>query len=81
MDFNDKYYTDPSVLHIGCEAPRAYFIPYESQTVHTKIIALLRRNFSHFAVIGIFYITEQSNAYRTLLPKISTSEITSLQSP
>ena len=30
MDFNDKYYTDPSVLHIGCEAPRAYFIPYES---------------------------------------------------
>lgn len=25
-----KYWEDPSVLHVNCEKPRAYFIPYES---------------------------------------------------
>ncbi len=26
-----NYYQDPSVLHIGCEAPHAYFIPYQDE--------------------------------------------------
>ena len=25
------YHKSPKVLHIGCEAPRAYFIPYEDE--------------------------------------------------
>lgn len=25
-----KYYEDPHCIHVNCEAPRAYFIPYES---------------------------------------------------
>ncbi len=28
---NGNYYQDPSVLHIGCEAPRAYFVPFENE--------------------------------------------------
>ena len=32
---NANYHQDPAVLHVGCEAPRAYFIPY-----HTEAVAL-----------------------------------------
>ncbi len=30
---NGNFYQDPSTLHIGCEAPRAYFIPYHNEAV------------------------------------------------
>ena len=30
-----NYHQDPATLHVGCEAPRAYFIPY-----HTEAIAM-----------------------------------------
>ncbi len=30
MDFSFEYHQDHHKLHIGCQAPRAYFIPYES---------------------------------------------------
>jgi len=26
-----RYFEDPSTLHVGCEAPRTYFVPYESE--------------------------------------------------
>ncbi len=31
MDFNKEYYRSHEVLHIGCEKPRAYFIPYRDE--------------------------------------------------
>ncbi len=31
MLFVEKYWEDPSRLHVGCEKPRAYFIPYENE--------------------------------------------------
>lgn len=27
----EKYYENPEILHIGCEEPRAYFIPFENE--------------------------------------------------
>lgn len=27
----EKYYENPEILHIGCEEPRAYFIPFDSE--------------------------------------------------
>ncbi|MBP3395876.1 MAG: DUF4981 domain-containing protein [Clostridia bacterium] len=30
MDFDFCYHQTPATLHVGCEAPRAYFIPFES---------------------------------------------------
>ena len=30
MNFSFNYHQDPQTLHVGCEAPRAYFIPFES---------------------------------------------------
>ena len=33
---NANYHQDPSTLHVGCEAPRAYFIPYQSERVALK---------------------------------------------
>ncbi|MHB1454759.1 MAG: glycoside hydrolase family 2 TIM barrel-domain containing protein [Saccharofermentanales bacterium] len=26
-----KYWEDPSILHVGCESPRAYFVPYADE--------------------------------------------------
>lgn len=31
MDFKFIYHTDLSVLHVNCEKPRAYFIPYQDE--------------------------------------------------
>ncbi len=31
MEFNKSYYRSLSTLHIGCEEPRAYFVPYHTQ--------------------------------------------------
>lgn len=31
MEFNKEYFKSPDILHIGCEKPRAYFIPYQSE--------------------------------------------------
>lgn len=31
MELNKEYYQDRSILHIGCEKPRAYFIPYDNE--------------------------------------------------
>ncbi|MBQ1981747.1 MAG: hypothetical protein II229_00795, partial [Clostridia bacterium] len=28
---SSNYYQNPSILHVGCEAPRAYFIPYDTE--------------------------------------------------
>ena len=41
--FQANYHQDPSVLHVGCEAPRAYFIPYQSE----KAAMAGNRNASH----------------------------------
>ena len=38
-----NYHQDPSILHVGCEAPRAYFIPYQNQ----KTAMSGNRNASH----------------------------------
>ena len=32
MDFLFDCHQDQHKLHVGCERPRAYFIPYESDT-------------------------------------------------
>ena len=34
FDFIHKvnYHQNPHTLHIGCEAPRAYFVPFHSET-------------------------------------------------
>ncbi|HTP58951.1 MAG TPA: glycoside hydrolase family 2, partial [Spirochaetia bacterium] len=31
MALVEKYWEDPKTLHVGCEPPRSYFIPYETQ--------------------------------------------------
>ncbi len=31
MFFVEKYWENPEILHINCEKPRAYFIPYENE--------------------------------------------------
>ncbi len=28
----EKYYENPEILHIGCEEPRAYFVPFENES-------------------------------------------------
>ena len=38
-----NYHQDPSTLHVGCEAPRAYFIPYQNE----KTAMSGNRNASH----------------------------------
>ena len=40
---NANYHQDPSTLHVGCEAPRAYFIPYQNE----KAAMAGNRNASH----------------------------------
>ena len=32
MVINTQFYKDPSILHVNCEQPRAYFIPYASKS-------------------------------------------------
>ena len=41
--FKANYHQDPSALHVNCEAPRAYFIPYQSE----KTALAGNRNASH----------------------------------
>ena len=41
--FKANYHQDPSALHVNCEAPRAYFIPYQSE----KTAMSGNRNASH----------------------------------
>ena len=31
MSLFEPYYADPAVLHVGCEAPHAYFIPFDTR--------------------------------------------------
>lgn len=33
MFFVEKYWENPEILHINCEKPRSYFIPYENESV------------------------------------------------
>jgi len=33
MKLFEKYWEDPQVLHVGCEDPRAYYIPYEKESL------------------------------------------------
>lgn len=40
MDFNKKLYRSLDVQHQGCEAPRAYFIPYQSEKVSDGDVTL-----------------------------------------
>lgn len=40
---HSNYYQNPGILHIGCEKPRAYFIPYHSEAAAVKGL----RNESH----------------------------------
>jgi beta-galactosidase len=30
LDFIEKYWEDPNILHVNCEDPRSYFIPYNN---------------------------------------------------
>ena len=41
--FKANYHQDPATLHVGCEAPRAYFIPYQNE----KTAMAGNRNASH----------------------------------
>ncbi len=34
--FKADYHQNPAVLHVGCEAPRAYFIPYQNEKTALK---------------------------------------------
>ncbi len=34
--FNANYHQNPAILHVGCEAPRAYFIPYQNEKTALK---------------------------------------------
>ena len=34
--FHANYHQDPATLHVGCEAPRAYFIPYQDEKTARK---------------------------------------------
>ena len=34
----EKFWEDPSCLHVHCEKPHAYFIPYESEEKADKAI-------------------------------------------
>ncbi len=36
MDFSFNCHEDPHKLHVGCEAPRAYFVPFESDEVAAR---------------------------------------------
>ena len=38
-----NYHQNPSALHVNCEAPRAYFIPYQDE----KTALMGNRNASH----------------------------------
>ena len=40
MNFNKTLYRSLAVQHIGCEAPRAYFIPYQSENISDGDITL-----------------------------------------
>ena len=31
MSLFEPYFADPTVLHVGCEAPHAYFIPFDTR--------------------------------------------------
>ncbi len=33
MSFVEKYWENPEILHVRCEKPRAYFIPYEGEEI------------------------------------------------
>ncbi len=33
---NANYHQDPATLHVGCEAPRAYFVPYQNEKTALK---------------------------------------------
>ncbi len=36
MSFSMNYHKGPEVLHLGCEKPRAYFIPYQNDAVAAR---------------------------------------------
>ena len=40
MNFDKTLYRSLAVQHIGCEAPRAYFIPYQSENISDGDITL-----------------------------------------
>ena len=47
MSFEYKFHKSQEVLHYGCEAPRAYFVPYHSeQSALTDNRAISARFFS-----------------------------------
>ena len=51
MNFNKTLYRSLAVQHIGCEAPRAYFIPYQSENISDGDITLSGSGL--FAIITI----------------------------
>ncbi len=38
MNFVEKFWEDPEKLHINCEKPRAYFIPYSNENTAAKCL-------------------------------------------
>ncbi len=40
MKYNKEYYRSHDILHIGCEKPRAYFIPYQDEKSADRDISL-----------------------------------------
>lgn len=43
-----EYYQDPQQLHIGCEEPRAYFIPFQSAAAAERAAENVNRSSSRF---------------------------------
>lgn len=52
-----SYHKDLGNLHIGCEKPRAYYIPYHSEEAALSGNREKSELFSHFAVSGILNFT------------------------
>ena len=42
------YHQNPNELHIGCEAPRAYFIPFQSASAAEKAAKTVNRSTSKY---------------------------------
>lgn len=45
MNFNFEYHKSPKALHVGCEPPRAYYIPYRDEKV---ALSDIRNNSAYF---------------------------------
>ncbi len=62
MFFVEKYWENPDVLHVNCEKPRAYFIPYESEAKAEKA---LRGNSKYYQSLnGVWKFKYHDSVYQ-----------------